>query len=69
MDTLDSLFDYLESGEGEVGIFDATNSTRQRRKAILDRVKRRFEGTGKDARRRLHPRRSAPILMCYIAIC
>ena len=23
MDTLDSLFDYLESGEGEVGIFDA----------------------------------------------
>jgi hypothetical protein len=47
MDTLDSLFDYLESGEGEVGIFDATNSTRQRRKAILDRVKRRFEGTGK----------------------
>ena len=46
MDTLDALCDYLRSG-GEVGIFDATNSTRARRKAILERVNANLAGSGK----------------------
>mmetsp|Transcript_24035 Transcript_24035/g.74106 ORF Transcript_24035/g.74106 Transcript_24035/m.74106 type:complete len:457 (-) Transcript_24035:39-1409(-) len=47
METLDALFAYFESGEGEVGIFDATNSTKERRAAILERARRRFAPSGK----------------------
>lgn len=32
MDTLDELLDYLLEGSGSVGIFDATNTSRERRK-------------------------------------
>lgn len=38
MDTLDQLLDYLLKGPGSVGIFDATNSTRERRKKILQKI-------------------------------
>lgn len=38
IDTLDQLLDYLLDGPGSVGIFDATNSTRQRRKRVLDKI-------------------------------
>jgi len=40
METLDDLLDYL-LGHGQVGIFDATNTTVQRRTALVQRVKQR----------------------------
>ncbi len=39
MDTLEDLITWVVK-DGTVGIFDATNSTRLRRKAIVDRIKR-----------------------------
>ena len=39
--TLDELLDYVLDQGGSVGIFDATNSTLERRKMILDRVRER----------------------------
>ncbi|TPX60884.1 hypothetical protein SpCBS45565_g07379 [Spizellomyces sp. 'palustris'] len=39
MDTLEEIFEWLHGG-GKVAIHDATNSTVQRRRALLDRVKR-----------------------------
>ncbi|KAI5288320.1 hypothetical protein KEM54_005304 [Ascosphaera aggregata] len=39
--TLDELLDYILDQGGSVGIFDATNSTLSRRKAIMDRIRER----------------------------
>ena len=39
IDTLDDLLDYLMNQGGSVGIFDATNSTLQRRKLVLDHIR------------------------------
>jgi hypothetical protein len=36
---LTEVLDWLRGGEGDVGIFDATNTTDQRRRLILDRCK------------------------------
>lgn len=41
MDTLQELLDYLLVGIGSVGIFDATNTTRERRKHVLDTIRKR----------------------------
>ncbi|KAK4216245.1 putative 6-phosphofructo-2-kinase [Rhypophila decipiens] len=41
LDTLDELLDYLLDGGGAVGILDATNSTIQRRKLLVDHIKER----------------------------
>ncbi|CAI4039659.1 hypothetical protein SMKI_09G0660 [Saccharomyces mikatae IFO 1815] len=41
MDTLDELLDYLLEGAGSVGIFDATNTSRERRKNVLARIRKR----------------------------
>ncbi|MCJ1307197.1 hypothetical protein MMC25_000843 [Agyrium rufum] len=41
MSTLDELLDYILDEGGSVGIFDATNSTLERRKAIMDKIKAR----------------------------
>lgn len=41
MDTLDQLLNYVIDGPGSVGIFDATNSTKQRRLKILKKIKQR----------------------------
>lgn len=41
LDTLDELLDYIINGGGSVGILDATNSNRQRRKAIVDRIRQK----------------------------
>ena len=41
METLDELLDYLLYQNGSVGIFDATNSTLGRRKAIMDKIRGR----------------------------
>ncbi|CCH43667.1 putative 6-phosphofructose-2-kinase [Wickerhamomyces ciferrii] len=41
IDTLDQLLDYVLEGSGSVGIFDATNSTKQRRQKIMKRVQER----------------------------
>ncbi|KAH3670345.1 hypothetical protein WICMUC_004841 [Wickerhamomyces mucosus] len=41
MDTLDQLLDYLLRGPGFVGVFDATNSTKNRRMNIYDRIRAR----------------------------
>ena len=41
MDTLDELLDYLLEGSGSVGIFDATNTSRERRKNVLARIRKR----------------------------
>lgn len=41
MDTLDALLDYLSKGPGCVGIFDATNTTRERRRHILKKIRKR----------------------------
>lgn len=41
LDTLDELLDYILDRGGSVGILDATNSTMERRKAIVDRVRER----------------------------
>ncbi|KAI8852675.1 6-phosphofructo-2-kinase-domain-containing protein [Chytridium lagenaria] len=38
MDTLDEAIDWLKYGGGKVAIHDATNSTVERRRAIIDRV-------------------------------
>ena len=39
--TLDELLDYILDEGGSVGIFDATNSTLQRRKMIMNRIRER----------------------------
>lgn len=39
--TLDELLDYILDQNGSVGIFDATNSTLERRKRIMERVRQR----------------------------
>jgi 6-phosphofructo-2-kinase len=41
LETLDELLDYLLLQDGSVGIFDATNSTVERRKLIVSRIKER----------------------------
>ena len=41
MATLDELLDYILDQGGSVGIFDATNSTLERRKIIMDKVRGR----------------------------
>ena len=41
METLDELLDYILDQGGSVGIFDATNSTLERRKTIMERVRER----------------------------
>ena len=41
MATLDELLDYILDQGGSVGIFDATNSTLERRKLIVERVRQR----------------------------
>lgn len=41
MATLDDLLDYILDQGGSVGIFDATNSTLERRKAIMTKVRER----------------------------
>ncbi len=41
MATLDELLDYILDQGGSVGIFDATNSTLERRKLIMDKVRER----------------------------
>ncbi|KAI9894820.1 MAG: hypothetical protein M1814_000039 [Vezdaea aestivalis] len=41
METLDELLDYIMNQGGSVGIFDATNSTLERRKAITKRIRER----------------------------
>ncbi|CCE81467.1 Piso0_002124 [Millerozyma farinosa CBS 7064] len=44
MDTLDQLLNYVLDGSGSVGIFDATNSTKQRRAKILRKIRERSNG-------------------------
>lgn len=41
LDTLDELLDYILYGNGSVGILDATNSTLERRKLVMDHVRER----------------------------
>ncbi|CCE63603.1 hypothetical protein TPHA_0F01180 [Tetrapisispora phaffii CBS 4417] len=41
MDTLQELLDYLLNGKGSVGIFDATNTSRKRRKHVLNTIRER----------------------------
>ena len=41
METLDELLDFILERGGSVGIFDATNSTLERRKAIVEKVRQR----------------------------
>ena len=41
LETLDDLLDYVLNRGGSVGIFDATNSTRERRKMIVDHIRER----------------------------
>lgn len=41
MDTLDELLDYILDGNGAVGILDATNSTLERRKIIMKKIRER----------------------------
>lgn len=41
MATLDELLDYILDHGGSVGIFDATNSTLERRKLVMDRIRER----------------------------
>lgn len=41
MATLDELLDYILDQGGSVGIFDATNSTLERRKLIMERIRER----------------------------
>ena len=41
METLDELLDFLLYHNGSVGIFDATNSTLERRKNITDKIRQR----------------------------
>lgn len=44
METLDHLLDYLLNRGGCVGVFDATNTTVQRRKMLFDTIKRKSHG-------------------------
>lgn len=44
MDTLDELLEYVIDGPGSVGILDATNTTRARRKKVINRIKERSDG-------------------------
>lgn len=41
LDTLDELLEYILDEGGSVGILDATNSTMERRKAIVDHIRKR----------------------------
>ncbi|SMN22226.1 similar to Saccharomyces cerevisiae YIL107C PFK26 6-phosphofructo-2-kinase, inhibited by phosphoenolpyruvate and sn-glycerol 3-phosphate [Maudiozyma saulgeensis] len=41
LDTLDELLDYLLTGNGSVAIFDATNTTKERRKTVYTRIRQR----------------------------
>lgn len=41
LETLDELLDYILEQGGSVGILDATNSTLERRKAIMDHIRKR----------------------------
>ena len=41
MATLDDLLDYILDQGGSVGIFDATNSTLERRKLVMERIRQR----------------------------
>ncbi|KAJ5317247.1 hypothetical protein N7508_001755 [Penicillium antarcticum] len=41
LDTLDELLDYILDDGGSIGILDATNSTMERRKAIVDHIRNR----------------------------
>ncbi|KAF4556763.1 6-phosphofructo-2-kinase-like protein [Elsinoe fawcettii] len=41
METLDELLDYILDGNGSVGILDATNSTLERRKAVMKHIRER----------------------------
>lgn len=41
METLDDVLDYILTGNGSVGIFDATNSTLARRKQIMEHIRQR----------------------------
>lgn len=43
-ETLDQLLDYIMNGSGSVGIFDATNSTKARRKWIVETINQRTQG-------------------------
>ncbi|KAL7267878.1 6-phosphofructo-2-kinase [Rhizina undulata] len=45
METLDELLDYVLNKNGSVGILDATNSTLERRQAIMNRIR---ESAGKE---------------------
>ncbi|KAK3054956.1 6-phosphofructo-2-kinase [Extremus antarcticus] len=40
-ETLDELLDFVVDGSGSVGILDATNSTMERRKMVMDRIRER----------------------------
>lgn len=44
MDTLDELLDYVLNKTGSVGIFDATNTTRYRRRGIVERINQVSQG-------------------------
>ncbi|CAI7603446.1 unnamed protein product [Penicillium pancosmium] len=41
LDTLDELLEYILEDGGAVGILDATNSTMERRKAVVDHIRKR----------------------------
>lgn len=41
LDTLDELLEYILYGKGSVGILDATNSTLERRRLIMDHIRER----------------------------
>ncbi|KAJ5272821.1 Bifunctional 6-phosphofructo-2-kinase/fructose-2 6-bisphosphate 2-phosphatase [Penicillium angulare] len=41
LDTLDELLDYILDEGGSIGILDATNSTMERRKAVVDHIRKR----------------------------
>lgn len=43
-ETLDHLLDYLLSDDGNVGIFDATNTTKKRRRWIVETINKRTKG-------------------------
>lgn len=44
MDTLDQLLDFIMVDNGSVGILDATNTTRARRRRVFDRIRERSGG-------------------------
>ena len=41
LETLDEMLDYILDQGGSVGIFDATNSTLDRRKHVMERIRER----------------------------